>query len=117
MPAGEEGASLVEILVASAIIASALAILTAALSTGAFGVRSANRTTTATRLAASQLESIRADAYDDVVGGRYSRVALPPSYATLVTTNTINTGLLQVTVTVSHRGEMLVELSNYKTDR
>ena len=112
----QSGASLVEILVGVATIASALVILVAALSTGAFAVQSSNRLTTATNLAATQLESIKADNYEDVVAGNYSPVAAPSGYTVSVITDTIATGLLQVTVTVSYEGGELT-VSNYKVHR
>ncbi|MEA3397768.1 MAG: hypothetical protein U9R05_09940 [Chloroflexota bacterium] len=112
----QAGAGLVEVLVAVAIIAVALVIFVAALSTGAFAVRTSNRLTTATNLAASQLESIKADSYADVVAGNYSHVAAPSGYTVAVITNTLNTGLLQVTVTVSYEGGELA-VSNYKVNR
>ena len=113
----ESGVSLVELLVALAIMASTLVTLVAALSTAAFGVRASNRLTTATNLAASQLESIKADGYSDVVSGDYSRVAAPPDYTIAVSRSEISAGLLQVTVTVSYQGETRVVVSNYKVDR
>jgi type II secretory pathway pseudopilin PulG len=112
---GETGASLLEILVALAIVATTLTIFVTALSTGAFGVRSADWLTTATNLAASQLESIKGAAYD--AAGAYDLVAIPPPYAVAVGSNEIITGLQQITVTVSHRGKALVVISNYKVDR
>ncbi|HEC33675.1 MAG TPA: type II secretion system protein [Chloroflexi bacterium] len=111
----EAGASLVEILVAVAIVGIALVVLVAALSTGAFAVRSSSRLTTATNLTASQLESIKAAAYDAV--GAYPLVAAPPGYAVVVSTDVITTGLQQVTVTVSYQGETLVVMGGYKVDR
>ncbi|MBU0704950.1 MAG: hypothetical protein KKC18_13910, partial [Chloroflexi bacterium] len=83
----QSGASLVEILVAVAIVASALAILVAALSTGAFAVRTSNRLTTATNLVATQLESIKAEDY--VTGTvSYPTIPAPQGY---VVTNTVAT--------------------------
>lgn len=114
---GEAGDSLVEILVAVGIISTSLVILAAALSTGVLGVRTSNRLTTATNLAASQLESIKADDYADVVAGSYSTVSAPPGYAVGVNRSEILTGMLQVTVTVSFQGEILLVVSNYKVDR
>ncbi len=126
----EAGASLVEILVAVAIVASALVILVAALSTGAFAVRSSNRLTTATNLAASQLESIKADEY--ITGATtisYTLISSAPysiSYTTSYYSSTCrcftsapadDRGMQWITVTVSHEGEALVVVSNYKVNR
>ncbi|MDY7079507.1 MAG: hypothetical protein SXV54_21600 [Chloroflexota bacterium] len=111
----QSGDSLVEILAAVAIISLTLATFVTALSTGAFGVRTADQLTTANNLAASQLETIKGANYD--AAGLYPLVAMPPSYAVVVSSNVIATGLQQVTVTVSYQGEVLALVSNYKVDR
>lgn len=105
-----------EILVSVGIISVALTVLVAALSTGAFAVRTSNRLTTATNLAASQLESIKAATYNDVVAGTVGSVAAAP-YASDITTRMLGAGLLEVTVSVSYEGETLVTVSDYKVDR
>jgi type II secretory pathway pseudopilin PulG len=111
---GEAGASLVEILVAVGIISTALVILVAALSTGAFAVRNADQLTTATNLATSQLESIKAEPYDPA--GAYDLVDRPSGYTIAIDSNQIITGLQQVTVTVSF-DVGAVTVSNYKVSR
>ena len=110
----ESGDSLVEVLVAVAIISAALVILVASLSTGAFGVRTANRLTTATNLTSAQLESVKGAPYD--AAGAYPLVSAPPGYTVTVSTDVITTGLQIVTVTVSYEGGDLT-VSNYKVDR
>ncbi len=110
----EIGASLVEILVAVAIIASALVIFIAALSTGSLGVRASNTLTTASNLAAVQLENIKNAAYDPA---GYAPLPAPPGYSIAVDSTVIATNLQQVTVTVSLNGETLVVVSNYKVNR
>ena len=112
---GETGDSLIEILVALAIISMSLVVLIAALSTATFGVRTASQLTTATNLAAAQLETIKGVAYDP--SGNYSLVAAPISYTVAIDAGEISAGLQQVTVTVSYAGEPLVTVSNYKVDR
>ena len=114
-PPSEEGASLVEILVAVGIISLALAILVGSLAVGALGVQTAHRLTTATNLAADQIEVIKHAAYDPT--GAYPTVSAPPGYTVTVTTAEIDTGLQQVTVTVSFQGETLAVVGNYKVDR
>jgi len=116
----EIGASLVEILVAAAIIASALVIFIAALSTGAFAVHTSKSLTTANNLAAAQLESIKAQPYTipSSCGATdtYARIAEPPGYAITVATCELSSGLEQITVTISYTGGSIV-MSNYKVDR
>ena len=110
----EIGSSLVEILVAVSIVALALTLFVAGLSTGAFAVRASNRLTTANNLAAVQLETIKASSYITV--GTYALVARPPGYDILISSNVITPGLQQVTVTVSYQGGSVV-VSNYKVNR
>jgi type II secretory pathway pseudopilin PulG len=116
----QSGASLVEILVAIAIIALALVVFIAGLSTGSFAVRASNRLTTANNLAAVQLESIKAQAYAVASPcgaiGTYAKIAEPPGYAITVATCELSSKLEQVTVTVSYTGGAAV-LSNYKVNR
>jgi type II secretory pathway pseudopilin PulG len=110
----EAGASLVEILVAIGILALALVVFIAGLSTGSFAVRASNRLTTANNLAAAQLETIKGAVYN--AGGAYPLVAAPPGYAISLSSSVISTGLQQMTVTVSYAGGAVV-VSNYKVDR
>ncbi len=111
----EHGASLVETLVAVGIISLALAILVGSLAVGALGVRNAHRLTTATNLAADQIEVIKHAPYDPA--GAYPTVSTPPGYAVGITAVEVSAGLQQITVTVSFQGETLVVVGNYKVDR
>jgi len=111
----ESGTTLVELLVALAIIVLAVTIFIAALSTGAAAVQVTDQLTTANHLASVQLESIKAALYDPV--GAYPAVTLPANYAIAITSNEIQTGLQQVTVTVSYQGRPLTAISNYKVNR
>lgn len=122
----EAGDSLIEILVAVAIISMSLIILVAALSTGGFGVRASNQLTTATNLAAIQLESIKATAY---ITGTVSYPTIPAGAYTInqeisywdgVSFTPVpgaDSGMQWITVTVSYEGEALVVVSNYKANR
>lgn len=108
---GEAGASLVEILVAGAIIASALVVFVAALSTGLFAVRTSGQLTAATNLAASELETVKQASYP--ISG-YSRTL--QGYTVTLSCNELVADLQQVTVTVSYQGGE-VTVSNYKVNR
>jgi type II secretory pathway pseudopilin PulG len=110
----ETGDSLVEVLVAVAIISMALVILVASLSTGAFGVRVSSQLTTATNLVTAQMETIKGAPYD--AGGAYPLVSAPSGFTVITSTSVISPGLQMVTVTVAYDGGELT-LSNLKVDR
>jgi type II secretory pathway pseudopilin PulG len=111
----QSGATLIEVLVALGILASAIVILITGLSTGSFAVRSADTLTTAGNLAAVQLESVKAQTYD-AGGASYTPVAAPPGYTVSIATQVIATGLQQITVTVVFNGGSF-KVSNYKVNR
>lgn len=111
----ETGTTLVELLVALAIIALAVTIFIAALSTGSLAVQTTDQLTTANHLTAVQLESIKNEAYDP--GGAYTAVTAPAGYTINITYSQIQPGLQQVTVTVVYQGRPLSTISNYKVDR
>ena len=110
----QSGDSLVEVLVAVGIISAALVILVASLSTGAFGVRLSNQRTTATNLAAVQLESVKGAPYDPA--GAYPLIDASPGYTITLDSRVISPGLQAVTVTVTYDGGD-VTIGNYKADR
>jgi Tfp pilus assembly protein PilV len=108
----QAGATLIEVLVALGILASAIVILIVGLSTGLFAVRSTDTLTTAGNLAAVQLESIKAQPY----GAAYTQVAEPPGYTVSIAAQVMATGLQHITVTVSFNGGSFT-VSNYKVNR
>jgi len=117
----QRGDTLIEILVAIAIITVALTVFVTSLSTGAFGVGVARNLTRANNLALSQLESVKAQPYavpDDCGDmATYATITAPAPYRVAVATCELDTGLEVITVTVAHQGETLVTLSNYRIDR
>lgn len=110
----EAGDSLVEVLVAVAIISMALVILVASLSTGAFGVRVSSQLTTATNLVTAQMETIKGAPYD--AGGAYPLVSAPSGFTVITSTSVISPGLQMVTVTIAYEGGELT-VTNLKVDR
>jgi prepilin-type N-terminal cleavage/methylation domain-containing protein len=112
---GERGDSLIELLIAISIISLALVVFITSLSTGAMGVGHNTRRTTATNLAASQLETIKASTY--ITSGTYATIASPAGYTILLDTTVLSSSLQQVTATVLYGGEILVSISNYKANR
>ena len=127
---GEEGQSLVEVLVAIAITGLCLVIVIAGLSTGSMGVRTAGDRVTAENLARSQLELIKDAVYSpDPTASPYPTVSPMPGYSVAVgieywiapsgpfTSAVRNDGLQKVTVSVSGVGGTLLALEGYKVDR
>lgn len=126
----EAGQSLVEELVAVAIVALGLMILLAALSTGSVGVRTATDRVTAQNLARSQLELIKDAAYSpNPMVSPYPTVAPVQGYAVTVgieywiapsgpfTSTVRDDGLQKLTVSVSGSEGTLLQLEGYKVDR
>ncbi len=127
---GETGQSLVEELVALAIVSLGLVIIIGALSTGSMGVRTANDRVTAENLARSQLELVKDAAYSpDPTAIPYPTVAPVQGYNVTVgveywiapsgpfTSVVRNDGLQKLTVSVSGSKGALLQLEGYKVDR
>ena len=114
----ETGQSLVEELVAVAIVSLGLVIIIAALSTGSMGVSTTNDRVTAENLARSQLEVIKDAAYSpDPTVTPYPTVSPVQGYTVTVGVEVLDVGLQKVTVTVSRGGEALLQLEGYKVER
>lgn len=115
---GETGQSLVEELVAVAIVSLGLVILIAALSTGSMGVRTTTNRVTAENLARSQLELIKDTAYSpDPTAIPYPTVAPVQGYAVTVEVEVLDVGLQKLTISVSGSKGALMQLEGYKVDR
>ena len=127
---GETGQSLVEELVALAIVSLGLVIVIAALSTGSMGVGTANDRVTAENLGRSQLELIKDAAYSpDPTVGPYPTVSPVQGYTVTVgieywiapsgpfTSTVRDDGLQKLTVSVSGSEGALMQLEGYKVDR
>jgi prepilin-type N-terminal cleavage/methylation domain-containing protein len=121
--ADERGDSLVEILVAVAIIAIVLTAFLAALSTGVRSVAVVRERVTAENLARAQLEYIQHEQYQEVTQttpGAYPTVtSIVSGYAITVTASpiTATNDIQLITVTVSHHGESVLTIEDYKVDR
>ena len=132
--ANEKGAGLVEVLVSVVIMAIVVTIFLSALFTGSLGVNVVRERVTAENLARSQLECIK--------NHRYITGAIPISYTTACTVTQLSTypvdlsisywysptetftstapydsGMQWITVTVSHNGEQVFTIEEYKVDR
>ncbi len=111
----ERGTTLVEILVAVGIIAVSLVVLLLAISTAARATRIAADLSTATNLAQSQLETIKAAPYD--AGGNYPPISVPTGFTLNVSVQELAPGKQLVTVSVNSEGQTLAQMSTYKINR
>lgn len=112
--ADARGASLVEVLVAVAIMAIVLTIFLSALSTGSLGVSVVHERVTAENIARSQLEYVKETGFTD----HYTPTAISHTgYTAAISATTIYTGVQLITVTVSYDGEPTFTIEEYKVDR
>lgn len=117
---GEKGASLVESLIAIAILAIAVTTFLAAFSSGSLAVGKADKRVTAETLARSQLEYAKSQTYV-VAPVSYDVISpLPAGYsissdATSITGRDEN--LQRITVTVERDGKVLLALEDFKLNR
>jgi len=112
----ETGLSLVESVVAVAIIGTAVVALVAALSTGSIAVNSLEEQVVAQRLATSQLESIKGSPYNTT----YPVIDTPTGYAISVGISSIpdaDPDIQKITVAISHEGADVLSIENYKANR
>ncbi len=115
----EAGFSLVESLVAVAILASALVVFLGGLSTGALATSSADRLSTAHQLARSQMEATKGEPYA-AAPHTYPSVAAPATYAVSAVASALPGGdasIQLITVTVTKEGAPAFTLEGYKVDR
>jgi type II secretory pathway pseudopilin PulG len=115
---GQKGISLVETLVAVAILATAVVTFVAALSTGALAVNEHDGEMVAQRLAQSQIEYIKSQAFSP--GGVYAKLTEPTGY-TIDSAAAAVTGadgnLQKITVTIRRGGAEVFRVSDYKVNR
>lgn len=113
----EKGASLVETLVALALLGIIGLALAGALATSSNARRIADERVSARILAETQMEELKklpyASAYDPVpVSDEY------PGYTALVAASSLRNGDIQlITVTIAHYGKEITRLESYKVKR
>lgn len=109
-----------EVLVASAIVGIAFAALLGALSTGALAVRGYESRFTAEAVARSQLEFTKAQPYQ-VAPATYDPFSpLPQGYSVVAEASPISgrdDDVQKITVTVSHNGQVVYTLEDFKANR
>lgn len=126
----EAGFSLVEELVTVAVIGLALVLLIGMLSTGALGVTTATAEVQAESLATSQLELVKNAPYSpDPTAVPYPSLSPPARFGVQVdvtywdsgTSSFIasvqNEGLQKITVTITHDGDAVLTMEDYKVER
>jgi type II secretory pathway pseudopilin PulG len=115
----ESGISLVESLVAVAILGVSVTSLIGSLSVGSSSVNIQSEATIAQNLAQTQLETIKSAAYD-ATGYSYSAVSAPSGYAVSISTNSsiyANNKIEKITVTITHNGSAVLTVEDYKVNR
>ncbi len=131
---GERGFTLIEILVALAILAAVAVVFLLGLSTSSRAAIASRQSVAVDSLAKSQMEFIKAQPYDadlDHNPPQYLMLPadqIPDGYAINISAERLNPdgaadptddddGLQKITVTVSHNGEVASTLIGYKVNR
>ncbi len=115
----EDGFTLVEALVSVAILAIALIVFLAGMSTGVLSSNHSDRLSTAHELARSQMEYTKETAYQ-AAPSSYPTVTPPGGYTVSANASTISGGdadIQLVTVQVTKDGLVVYTLEGYKVDR
>lgn len=113
----EEGTALIEALVSVAILGTAITVFLAALSSAAISVRIQEERAQTQRIAYSQLEQTRAEAFMPLPAS-YRTVPPPPGYAvTVVALPGPDANLQQIRVTISRGSRTLFSVDDYKVNR
>ncbi len=124
----EKGFTLIEVIIAIALLGIIAAGFFMALSTASKAIILADERTTAESLARSQMEYVKNQAYDDTNNPPvYQQLPSPPTDYTINITaewldpngdGTANDdGIQKITVTVSHNTKQVITLEDYKVDR
>jgi prepilin-type N-terminal cleavage/methylation domain-containing protein len=116
---GQAGMTMVETLVAIAILGVSVTAFILALSTGTIATRNQDEDALAQGLAQTQMETIKAAVYD-TTGVSYTAIVAPAGYGLTISTNSSlysNSNIQKVTVAVSRGGSTILTLQEYKVDR
>lgn len=112
------GFTLVESLVAIAILGVSAAAFITDLSSGSLAVRTLDEQVTTQQLLQTQMEVIKAATFDST-GTSYTRLSVPSGYTLNVTVVQINTDshIQNITLSAYYNGSLSGTLENYKVDR
>jgi prepilin-type N-terminal cleavage/methylation domain-containing protein len=122
----ERGTTLIETLIALAILGIVAAAFLSGLTTTAKGTIIADEQATAESLARSQMEWIKSKNVPYVGGAtEYSAASVPDGkdyvdYSAIIAAEALNSpddGLQRITVTINHLDKELIKLTGYKVDR
>jgi len=113
----ECGFSLVEQLIAVALVAILLLALLNGLSGGTLGVGVVDEQVTASNLGTSALEAVKRSTYVTGTVAYTPTLMLPTGYSVSVSASTVITGLQWVTATVYHNGRQVTQIADYKANR
>lgn len=117
---GESGSTLVEVIIAVAILAIAITGLLAGFSTGSLSIRKTDRLITVENLARSQLELTRSQTYLAAPSSYASVTPVPAGYSISSDATSIagrDANVQKITVTVQYEGNVLLTLEGFKLDR
>ena len=116
---GQKGTTLIEVLIAIALLGMIAVPFLTALSTSSRALIIADERTTAESLIRSQMEYVKSQEYD--ANGIYAEIAdadIPVGYDVyLANVTELGPGLQEITVTVERDGEVVLTTSTYKVDR
>jgi prepilin-type N-terminal cleavage/methylation domain-containing protein len=116
---GQKGLSLVETLVAVAILGTAVAGFAAGLSAGSISVRDLDEIAVSQGLAQSQAEYTKSYAFTRGVT-TYPVLAAPAGYTLSVAVSAVpgaDTDIQKISIAVSHGGQVTETLEDYKVNR
>jgi len=116
---GEEGASLVEAVIATALVGLALVFTLSAVSVGARTLALVSGRATAESLARSQMEYVKAQAYLPAPAS-YPTLTPPAGYSVSAEASAVagaDADIQLITVIVTHGGEEVLRLEGYKVNR
>jgi type II secretory pathway pseudopilin PulG len=116
---GERGITLVESLVAIAILGGGILTLVLAMSSGALAVRENDRQSIAQGLARAQLEYTKSYAFNPSAT-TYPAVSAPEGYAVAVVVAPVpgtNSNIQKITANVTRDGAVVITAEDYKVNR
>jgi prepilin-type N-terminal cleavage/methylation domain-containing protein len=117
---GQEGFSLVEVLVSIVVISTTSVALAGAMSTGYLGYRVAEKDMTAVQLATDQLEFTKSDVYLAPPATYPPIPSVPTGYGITSVASAVpgrDANLELITVTVTHNGSTKLVIDGYKANR